>query len=269
MPGMPFMPFPFPQGPPAPNDPRSEFWGSNRPPSDRTSTTLVISDIPQQHLSVNDVREYFQQFGEVTNIAIEGRSRRALVSFGNNQEAYQAWKSDAAVFGSRHVKVLWHRPRPGQGEAGQKALDASKNLMENMKKTESGEGVQGGVKAIHSGPQELLQKTLLELEATERRSKKETLMAEQKVLFKRTEGASKEEKVKLLARLKELSKEMEDIDKPKPEAAAKLDAGEKEKLDKELGRLGMETTEGKDQEELARLHAQLSALKDKVCPGPA
>lgn len=266
MPGMPFMPFPFAQPMPPSDDPRSEFWGTNRPPSDRTSTTLVISDIPQQHLSVPEIRDYFQQFGEVTNIALEGRSKRALISFGSNREAYQAWKSDAAVFGSRHVKVLWHRPRPGQGEAGQKALDASKNLMENMRKIESGEGVQGNVKAKHSGPQELLQKTLLELEATERRSKKETLIAEQKVLLKRTEGASREEKMKLLARLRELTKEMDDLDKPKPKAEERIEGSEKEKLDKELERLGMETTAGKDQDELMKLNAQLAALKDKVCP---
>jgi RNA-binding protein 26 len=236
--------------------------GSNRPPSDRDTTTLVITDIPHQHLSVPEIREYFSQFGEVTNIALEGRSKRALLSFATNKEAYQAWKSDAAVFGSRHVKVLWHRPRPGQGEAGQQALDASRGLMENLKKMEGGEGIQGGKKAVHSGPQELLQKTLLELEVKERRSKKETLMAEQKVLFKKTEGATKEEKMKVLARLREINKEVEELDKPRPEP--KMEAGDKERLDSELERLGMETTAGKDQEELMKLNAQLSALKDKV-----
>jgi RNA-binding protein 26 len=259
---MPFMPFPFAQPMPPASDPKSEFWGSNRPPQDRTSTTLVITDIPHQHLSVPEIREYFSQFGEVTNIALEGKSKRALLSYGTNREAYQAWKSDAAVFGSRHVKVLWHRPRPGQGDAGQQALDASRGLMENMKKMESGEGVQGTTKAVYSGPQDLLQKTLMELEQRERTSKKETLMAEQKVLFKRTEGASKEEKMKVLARLREISKEMEELDKRRPEQ--KLEGGDKERLDSELARLGMETTAGKDQEELMKLNAQLSALKDKV-----
>jgi RNA-binding protein 26 len=48
-----------------------------------------------------------------------------------------------------------------------------------------------------------------------------------------------------------------------------LEGGDKERLDSELARLGMETTAGKDQEELMRLNAQLSALKDKVsCPTP-
>jgi RNA-binding protein 26 len=43
-----------------------------------------------------------------------------------------------------------------------------------------------------------------------------------------------------------------------------MEAGDKERLDSELQRLGMETTAGKDQEELMQLNAQLSALKDKV-----
>lgn len=258
---MPFMPFPFAQPFPSANDPRGEFWGSNKPPADRSTTTIVVTDIPTSHLSIQSVREYFSKFGEITNVAVEAKSKRALVTFDTNREAYGAWRSDEAIFGSRHVKVLWHRPRPGQGGAGQKALEASAGLLANMKKLENGEDTQGSVKAAYSGPENLLQKTLADLEAKERRSKKETLMAEQKVLLKKSEGASKEEKLTILKRLKEINKNIDDLDKPV--APVNL-LGDKEKLDQELEKLGMETTAGKDQEELMRLSAQLSALKEKV-----
>lgn len=265
----PFMPMPF--------FPSPEFYGSAKPPQDRNGNTLVITDIPMGSLTVPAIREYFAQFGEVTNIALEGKSKRALVSFTSNREAYQAWNSEAAVFGSRHVKVLWHRPRPGQGEAGKKALEASSTLMANMKALESGgaEGIQGGVKPAYSGPNERLQATLNELEAVSRRNRKETLIAEQKVLLKRATEGTKEEKLAILTRLKALNKEMDELIHPKVETEKAGEGDEdmvmteKEKLDKELARLGMETTKTGDQEELMRLSAQLSALRDKVRTHPA
>ncbi|WVF65897.1 hypothetical protein IAT40_000634 [Kwoniella sp. CBS 6097] len=283
---MPF-PFPFPfapqmgtpqgpngqpghpgfQGPPRHNqEAPADFMGSNRPPPKRDSTTLVITDIPQAQLSVQAVRDYFQQFGEVTNVALEGRSKRALISFENNQQAFQAWKSDEAVFGSRHVKVLWHRPRPGQGEAGQQALDKSAELLANMKKMEAGDGPQGSVKAKLSGPESRLKATLAELESTEKRAKKETLVAEQKVLLKRAgaPGATKEEKVQILGRLKQLTKEIDEINNPPKVESVDPELNEKDQLDAELAKHGMETTEGKDQAELLNLSAQLSALRDKA-----
>ena len=266
--GMPFpMPFPFAMPPPPANDPASAFWGSNRPPQDRTSTTLVVTDIPREHLTMNAIREFFGQFGEVTNVAIEGKSARALVSFTSNAEAYKAWRSDAPVFNSRHVKVLWHRPRPGQGGEGQQALDASAGLIANMKALEeSGASPQQGKQAILQGPNSRLKATLADLEAKERRQRKETLMAEQKVLLKRAEGAaSKAEKLELLKRMRELQKELEEVDKPKEEAGdVSMGLSEKERLDKELATHGMETAQGKDDEELLKLQAQLSALRDKV-----
>jgi RNA-binding protein 26 len=251
------------------NDPRKDFWGSNRPPQEKTSS-LVITDIPPAHLSVPAVREYFAQFGEVTNVAIETSSKRALITFSNNREAYHAWKSDEAVFGSRHVKVLWHRPRPGQGAKGQQALEASAGLVANLKKIESGEAgeVQGERNVKLSGPDSRLRDTLAELEARERRTKKETLIAEQKVLLNKAKASDKEEKLRILTRLKEIGKEVEALDNPPPNPAGGKDGdvemSDKDKLDAELEKHGMESAKGRDQEELLKLNAQLTALRDKA-----
>ncbi|ORY25081.1 hypothetical protein BCR39DRAFT_545231 [Naematelia encephala] len=273
-PGMPFMPFP-PGGPPGPGGngngagggharpPREhQFWGSNTPPADRTGSTLVITDIPAPFLSHSAIQNEFSKFGEVTNIAVDGPGKRALVSFATNREAFLAWKSDDAVFGSRHVKTLWHRPRPGQGGAGLQALEKSAGLVKNL----NGQPVQP-VKPKQSAA-EVLAATLAELEKKERESKRETMIAEQKVLLKRAQEGSKEEKMTILTRLKALNKEMAELDKPLPASTDVLSNGEggsdKEKLDKELQRLGMETTKSGDEEELLRLSAQLSALRDKA-----
>ena len=251
-------------------EPSDEFRGVRNPPhSTERSSTLVITDIPAAHLTVPAIRDYFTQFGEVTNIALEGKSKRALVSFSTNREAYVAWKSDEAVFGSRHVKVLWHRPREGQGAAGQAALDASRGLLENMKRLEQGGELQGGKSAQLYGPEQRLRATLKDLEEKERRGKKERLMAEQKVLMARAgRTEAREEKMEILKRVKEVVKELEELDKPKPEPESgdvDMDGDdERAKLDKELEKHGMETKEQRDEAELLKLNAQLAALKDKV-----
>lgn len=245
----------------------AEFMGSSKPPQDRNGNTLVITDIPQPNLSIIAIRDYFSQFGEVTNVAVEAKSKRALVSFTSNYEAYQAWKSDEAVFGNRHVKVLWHKPRPGHGAAGQEALAKSAGLLANMKALETGQGnVQGSTKALLTGPEQRLKATLLDLEQKERRQKKETLMAEQKVLLARAKEGTKEDKLALLKRLKEINKEFEEADKPipKPEEGDEDMGAEKGKLEAILARHGMETKGQADQEELMRLSAQLSSLREKV-----
>lgn len=253
--------------------PDSEFLGSNRPPQDRNGNTLVITDIPQPSLSIITIRDYFGQFGEVTNVAVEAKSKRALVSFTSNFEAFQAWKSDEAVFGSRHVKVLWHKPRPGQGGAGQDALAKSAGLLANMKSLEQGGGeVQGSTKAVLTGPEQRLKATLLELEQKEKRQKKETLMAEQRVLLARAKEGTKEEKLELLKRLKQINKDLEEVDKPvvkQEEGDVDMGAegygdGDKRNLEAILAKHGMETKGQADQDELMKLSAQLSSLREKV-----
>lgn len=269
-PGMPGMPFPFFPGmqgdQKSRRDQDSEFWGTNKPPhhTERTST-LVITDIPTAQLSVPVIREYFTQFGEVTNVALEARTKRAMVTFDSNREAYNAWKSDEAVFGSRHVKVLWHRPRPGQGEAGQKALEASAGLVGNLNKMDNGnaDSLQGGHSAKLFGQEQSLRNTLARLEQKERQQKRETLMAEQKVLMAKTKSADQATKLEILKRLKAVAKEMEDLDKPK-EVSADVDMDEKSALDRELEKHGMESVGKRDEEELLKLNAQLNALKEKV-----
>ena len=265
-PGFPFMGLPFGFPPPMDgNDERNNFWGINKPPTDRNGDTLVITDIPRPNLSVPVIREYFAKFGQVTNVALEKQSARALVSFETNREAYKAWKSDDAVLGSRHVKVLWHRPRPGQGEAGKQALEKSAEVVARLKAMEEN-AVPQTKKAILSGPESRLQVTLAELEAKERRGKKETLMAEQKVLLKRASEGSKEEKVAILGRLKEITKEIEVLDNPPKEEPVDGDVemDEKNRLVEELAKHGMETKAQGDQAELMKLSAHLSALRNKA-----
>ena len=182
---------------------------SNRPPKDNTSTTLVVADIPAEHLNLESIHNQFKQFGTVTNVAVETRAKKALVAFSTNREAHAAWLSKESFFGDRHVKILWHRPREGQGEVGQKALNDSAPLLENLRKIDR-EGVEAFQSAGKSASTSTLPTVDPEIKAQlaevrERGLKLEKIVAEQKVLMVRLEGTKDaEEKTKLKTRLKEL-----------------------------------------------------------------
>lgn len=159
---------------------------SSKPPPDRSSTTLVVSSIPSNCLSLAPINEHFSQFGTVTNIAIEVASARALVSFETNEQAYKAWKSESVLFGSRFVKVLWHRPIMGHGAKGKEALLKSKDAINRLKASAN------------------------RAEVLTRQRELEGQIAKQKVLMMRVskEGISKEEKKELMDELRKVTEEM-------------------------------------------------------------
>jgi RNA-binding protein 26 len=99
---------------------------------DPNSVTIVVEKLPPEKTNIQDLTTYFSRFGSVTNVAIDHRGNRALVSFSTHQEAHAAWKSEEAVFGNRFVVIFWHRPAPGGGAAGQKALEASATAIQKI-----------------------------------------------------------------------------------------------------------------------------------------
>ncbi|KAG8805290.1 hypothetical protein FRC17_005587 [Serendipita sp. 399] len=99
---------------------------------DPNAVTLVVEKLPPEKTNIADLTKYFGRFGTVTNVAVDARSNRALVSFSSHQEAHAAWKSEEAVFGNRFVVIFWHRPAPGGGAAGQKALEASAQTVQKI-----------------------------------------------------------------------------------------------------------------------------------------
>ena len=124
---------------------------------DPDAVTLVVEKLPPDKTNIGDLSTYFGKFGTVTNVGVDPRGNRALVSFSNHQEAYAAWKSEEAVFGNRFVVIFWHRPAPGGGIAGQKALEASAETLRKLNSIVNGESdvemAAGDVQAKSTKPQ--------------------------------------------------------------------------------------------------------------------
>ncbi|EIN13581.1 hypothetical protein PUNSTDRAFT_140090 [Punctularia strigosozonata HHB-11173 SS5] len=246
-------------------------------PERRQDKTLVVEKIPQDKLSIESVTSWFKRFGTVTNVAIDARGGKALVSFSEHESAREAWKAEEAVFGNRFVKVFWHRPMKGHGEAGNKALAASAPLVANLNKpalTPSNSGdVPMGDATTKTAASTPVKKAPVSATASALAAKQKLLeqqIAEQKQLMQSIESASTpQEKKEIMARLRKLAEEMKTVSSTPasstPSAKEKL---EKPKLGKELEGAASpsasqaETSkEGGGGETTEDLKAQLARLK--------
>ena len=89
----------------------------------------MVEKIPEEHLTLEAVNNWFKRFGTVTNVAVDKHSAKALVSFASHDEAHAAWKTQEAIFNNRFVKIFWHKPLEGQGGVGARMLQASASVV--------------------------------------------------------------------------------------------------------------------------------------------
>ncbi|KAI1801061.1 hypothetical protein F4811DRAFT_535879 [Daldinia bambusicola] len=87
------------------------------PVHDKTKTTIVVQNIPSGYFTEEKVREYFSQFGNITDISLQGPDRLALVKFDTWDAAHAAWSSPKVIFDNRFVKVFWHKDDSESGTA--------------------------------------------------------------------------------------------------------------------------------------------------------
>lgn len=256
-------------------------------PEKRNDKTLVVEKIPEDKLSLGSVNEWFKRFGTVTNVAVDVASAKALVSFSSHDEALAAWRSEDAVFGNRFVKVFWHRPMAGHGEAGARALAASAPLVANIGAKEATPAPATPAESSTSQP---VRPTSTPSRKTStpsataalaaRQQLLEQQIAEQKSLMTQLATASPQEKKDIMARLRKLGEEMKPAassSRPPPPAAsqplAKTPRGitprpddkerlERERLDKELElHHAVSAAEGEAEENTEELKAVLDKLK--------
>lgn len=245
-------------------------------PERRQDKTLVVEKIPEDKLSLDAVNGWFKRFGTVTNVAIDARSAKALVSFAEHTEAHAAWKSEDAVFGNRFVKVFWHRPMEGHGQTGSRMLAASAPLLANLAARETpmpSAPTQPPVPPVTTPARKppLHSPAVSELAAKQKLLEQQ--IAEQKSLMTSLETSSPEEKKGILARLRKLGEEMTISSVPSPSSAIPVkvhspalstqndhEKKERERLDKELElhAVGESTEELKAK--LAKLREEAASL---------
>lgn len=220
---------------------RSEF-ASDRPNYDRTKTKIVVENVPEEKFNESSIREFFSQFGTITDLETHNYKSVAVINFENYDQAKAAYSSPKVIFDNRFVKVFWyrdeeslpqappnyvkkeypHHSRHGSGDTAMKPALEPIDMEEFVKK-------QAEAQAAHE--QKEKKKLLVEKQREEMQKKAEELLAKQA-----------EEKKKLMERLAAMEKKTPAAaDQPKSEA--QLLREKMEALQAETKRL----TEAKDQ----------------------
>ncbi|KAK4955802.1 hypothetical protein LTR10_006741 [Elasticomyces elasticus] len=89
--------------------PRTELssMGMNH---DKSVTSIVVEQIPEQYFTEDHVRAFFGAFGNIQSVTLRPYKSVAIVKYDDYDSAKAAYKSPDVVFGNRFVKVYWLRP---------------------------------------------------------------------------------------------------------------------------------------------------------------
>jgi hypothetical protein len=191
-----------PGGAPSRRGGRAEF-SSDRPNFDRSKTTIVVENIPEEKFSDEAVRAFFSEFGEIADVTMQAYKRLALVKYNDWNAAQAAYNSPKVIFDNRFVKVYWYKdeaslPRPPGGHPGDNFTGATSE--------DAASGIAArGTPETRIDVEEFARKQAEVQKAHEEKMKKKTEMeAAVAAMQKRQEDLMKrqvEEKRKLMERL--------------------------------------------------------------------
>ncbi|KAK8207037.1 CCCH zinc finger and RRM domain-containing protein [Phyllosticta capitalensis] len=138
-------------------------FSSAGPNHDRSITTIVVEQIPEDKFTEDAVREFFSQFGKIVEITMQPYKRLALVKYDDYWSARNAYDSPKVIFDNRFVKVYWYKPEQHKeefnGANGQGSEGASTKPDEEMVDIEEVKRRQEEAQKIHDEKQKQLQET--------------------------------------------------------------------------------------------------------------
>ena len=91
------------------NNNRAEFSQAG-PNHDRSVTTIVVEQIPEDRFDDQSVRGFFSEFGTIEEVTMQPYKRLALVKYDDYMAARRAYESPKVIFDNRFVKVYWYKP---------------------------------------------------------------------------------------------------------------------------------------------------------------
>ncbi|ROT38643.1 hypothetical protein SODALDRAFT_167470 [Sodiomyces alkalinus F11] len=90
------------------------------PVHDKTKSTIVVENIPEEKFSEEEVREFFSQFGEIVQVTMQPRRRLAVIKYDTWAAANGAYRSPKVIFDNRFVKVFWYKEDSSTSASGSK-----------------------------------------------------------------------------------------------------------------------------------------------------
>lgn len=80
------------------------------PNHDRSISTIVVEQIPEEKFDETSVRGFFSQFGNILEVTMQPYKRLAVVKYDDYGAAKRAYESPKVIFENRFVKVYWYKP---------------------------------------------------------------------------------------------------------------------------------------------------------------
>ena len=109
------------------------------PNYDKSKTSIVVEQIPEDHFSEDAVREFFSQFGQIQEVTMQPYKHLAIVRFSDYDSAKRAWDSPKVIFDNRFVKVYWYKtdsiPKPPSNGTPNGRSKAPDDAMEGVEET--------------------------------------------------------------------------------------------------------------------------------------
>jgi RNA recognition motif-containing protein len=84
-------------------------FSADGPVFDRSKSTIVVENIPEENFNEGQVKDFFSQFGEVLEVSMQPYKRLAIVKFDSWNAASAAYQSPKVIFDNRFVKVFWYK----------------------------------------------------------------------------------------------------------------------------------------------------------------
>lgn len=84
-------------------------FSAEGPINDRSKSTIVVENIPEEHFGEDKVREFFSQFGNILEVSMQPYKHLAIVKFDKWAAANDAYRSPKVIFDNRFVKVFWYK----------------------------------------------------------------------------------------------------------------------------------------------------------------
>ncbi|PHH83515.1 hypothetical protein CDD82_66 [Ophiocordyceps australis] len=106
-------------------------FSADGPVLDRSKSTIVVENIPEESFSDQIVRGFFSQFGNITDVNLQPYKHLAVVKFDSWAAANDAYRSPKVIFDNRFVKVFWYKDdsdaqaAPGTPQKGASGVDSS------------------------------------------------------------------------------------------------------------------------------------------------
>jgi RNA-binding protein 26 len=213
---------------------RAEF-SSDKPNYDKSRTSIVVENIPEERFSEDEVRGFFSDFGEILEVSMRPYKRLAIVKFSDWNAAKAAYSSPKVIFDNRFVKVYWYTDQESLPQPPAVVTSRPSNGAAN------GNGMATPV------PARATSESQIDIEEFARKQQEVQKAHEEKT----------KKKLEMEAARKELEKRQEELLKSQAEEKRKL-------MEKIAAKSGKLSTDGADTPADAKANPQTEALKAQL-----